>query len=56
MSERIDYGKPGDPSGCYLPKEWRARPTPPLDDRTAGYEGEAVVHPNPVPNLKEQGT
>lgn len=21
--KRIDYGKPGDPSGCYFPKEWR---------------------------------
>jgi len=20
-----DYGKPGDPSGCYFPKEWRER-------------------------------
>jgi len=25
MSKRIDYGKPGDPSGCYFPKEWRVR-------------------------------
>ena len=24
MSERIDYGKPGDPSGCYFPQEWRS--------------------------------
>lgn len=21
---RMDYGKPGDPSGCYLPREWRS--------------------------------
>lgn len=21
--KRMDYGKPGDPSGCYFPKEWR---------------------------------
>lgn len=20
----MDYGKPGDPSGCYFPKEWRS--------------------------------
>lgn len=26
MSPRIDYGKPGDPSGCYLPAEWRRSP------------------------------
>ena len=22
-ADRMDYGKPGDPSGCYMPKEWR---------------------------------
>lgn len=21
---RTDYGKPGDPSGCYFPREWRS--------------------------------
>ena len=20
----MDYGKPGDPSGCYFPREWRS--------------------------------
>ena len=20
----MDYGKPGDPSGCYYPREWRS--------------------------------
>ncbi len=24
MTDRMDYGKPGDPSGCYLPQEWRS--------------------------------
>lgn len=24
MSDRMDYGKPGDPSGCYFPQEWRS--------------------------------
>jgi hypothetical protein len=24
VSDRIDYGKPGDPSGCYFPREWRS--------------------------------
>jgi len=24
MSKRMDYGKPGDPSGCYFPREWRS--------------------------------
>lgn len=24
MSDRMDYGKPGDPSGCYFPTEWRS--------------------------------
>ena len=22
---RLDYGKPGDPSGCYFPAEWRGK-------------------------------
>jgi hypothetical protein len=22
--QRTDYGKPGDPSGCYFPAEWRS--------------------------------
>jgi len=24
VRERTDYGKPGDPSGCYFPREWRS--------------------------------
>lgn len=28
MTKRIDFGKPGDPSGCYMPREWW-RPAPP---------------------------
>lgn len=24
MSARTDYGKPGDPSGYYFPREWRS--------------------------------
>lgn len=26
VTTRIDYGKPGDPSGCYFPAEWRSSP------------------------------
>lgn len=37
MSERMDYGKPGDPSGCYFPREWRS------PGAKVGYENREAV-------------
>lgn len=42
MTKRTDYGKPGDPSGCYFPAEWRLRAAQkPTAASSVGTQGEA---------------
>lgn len=39
---RMDFGQPGDPSGCYMPREWwRPHRAPPN------------THPNPLSGYSE---
>lgn len=35
----MDYGKPGDPSGCYFPQEWRS------PGAKIGHENREAVRP-----------
>jgi hypothetical protein len=47
MTERTDYGKPGDPSGCYFPKEWRTRAAARPADKPVGTKSEGRSAPPP---------